>query len=152
MNDHALYQVQAALAALLQTGFAANVETVAHDRDLQTDPFQANELPGVLVRCTGCESYPSNYQSQQEHNAAFFLDIVTGETVALAIGRRASQIAAEAHRIIRTDMTLGGKTQPIETVGLGVVEQQGADLGTVSLPLIIKFVTPRDDYTTIIIN
>lgn len=152
MNDHALYQVQAALAALLQTGLAANVETVTHDRDLQSDPFQASELPGVLVRCTGCESYPSNYQSQQEHNAAFFLDIVTGETVALAIGRRASQIAAEAHRIIRTDMTLGGKTQPIETVGLGVVEQQGADLGTVSLPLIIKFVTPRDDYTTIIIN
>lgn len=153
MSDHALWQVQSVIATLLATEFDPGlVATVTHDRDLRVEPFTAAELPGVAVRTTGAEVAPNNYQAQSEWTASFFVDVVSGETATLAIGRLASQIAAEAHRILFADRTLGGLTQPMETQALGVLEQDGSDIGLITMPVIVKFTTPRDDHTTIITN
>ena len=153
MSDHALWLVQSALTDLLAGHLPPDqVRTVIQDRNLESEPFDDSELPAVVVRTTGADSYPSNYQSQQEHSADFFINIVTGEESGLAVSRRASQIAALIHSVIWDNRTLDGKTQPIETQGLGVVQQQGPDIGAVSLPLIVKFTTPRGDYTTLLTN
>lgn len=153
MSDHALWQVQSAIVSLLSAEFDPGlVVTITHDRDLRIEPFDESELPGLLVRTTGADVAPNNYQSQSEWTASFFVDVVSGETSTLSIGRIAAQIGAEAHRILFADKTLGGLTQPLETQALGILEQEGSDTGLITMPVLVKFTTPRDDHTTIITN
>ena len=145
MSTPAVFQIQNALATLLDAALASSIIV---DR-ASNEPVAASEIPAVVIN-PGDQAYAEFDLSTTEHTAEFGLDIYEQKTLAKSISRNQQDTIALIVAALQANRTLGGMVQTMEEQAVSSPDGNAPDVGAVTLTIRIVYFTPRGDFNTII--
>ncbi|SDA14952.1 hypothetical protein [Sphingomonas sp. NFR15] len=145
-GDPAIVKVTEAATALFREGMGINVFV---DRS-EDDPIREEERPAMAIRCVQIEFTPAMGQGEMLHECTFDFDFYEEDLTFGGISANLSRMIARGNALVAADRTLGGMLQQFELRTATAELDATPDLGCAILTAEISFLTPRDDFTTIL--
>ena len=149
MSDHALTQVEDALAAILGAYGALSAQTVlvAESADIAIEEIA---LPALLITTTAYSFEVADESWQTIHTATIEVEAISTTPAAATISRVNRNTLAHVLAAIAANRTLGLGIQDIQEDDIAPVEPRGKDVDAASLQFRVQFFTSRSNWFTIV--
>lgn len=145
-GEPSIVKVTEAIATLLEGMTDVNVFPDRSD----SEPIQESERPAVALRFTRIEFQPTGSQSEIRHAATLDMDFYEVEPTEARISTKLSRMMAEANVLIAADRTIGGLVESFELREATAELDFVPDYGCATLTAELTWLTPRNDFTTIL--
>lgn len=149
MADHALTQVENALAAILSAYAPLAAFTVAVSESLDI-AIEDTALPALLISTTSYGFEVSDENWQTLHTAKIEIEAIHATQSSGTISRANREALANVLAAIAADRTLGLGIQDIQEDDIAPAEPRGKDVDGASLLFNVQFFTSRNDWFTIL--
>lgn len=114
------------------------------------EPIGESERPAVAFRFTRVQFLPTGGQSEIRHAATLDIDFYEVEPTEARISTKLSRMIAEGNALIAADRTVGGRVESFELSEASAELDFVPDYGCATLTCELTWLTPRDDFTTIL--
>ena len=149
MSEHALTQVEDALAAILTAYGALAGQTVltAESADIAIEDLT---LPALLITTTAYSFEVADENWQTIHTATIEVEAISKTPATATISRANRNTLAHVLAAIAANRTLGLGIQDIQEDDIAPVEPRGKDVDAASLQFRVQFFTSRSNWFTIV--
>jgi hypothetical protein len=146
-GDPAIVKVTGAAVALFKAGMQG--VNVFADRS-EDDPIREEERPAMALRFVQMQFTPTGGQAEMRHECVLDIDFYEENLSYGGISANLSRMIARANALVAGDRTLGGLLEQFELRSATAEIDTTPDLGCAVLSSELSFLTPRDDFTTIL--
>ena len=145
-GEPSIVKVTDALATLFAGMSGVNIFPDRSD----SEPIDESERPAVAFRFTRVEFQPTGGQSEIRHAATLDMDFYELEPTEGRISTKMSRMIAAANTLIAADRTVGGRVESFELREATAELDYVPDYGCATLTCDLTWLTPRNDFTTIL--
>jgi hypothetical protein len=116
----------------------------------EDEPVLDEERPCCVIRIVDVQFSPAMGQSEMRHDVTVDFDFYEPILSSATITRRLAGMIAEANALIAADRTVSGMLESFELRSATAEIDAMPDLGCATLTGELTFLTPRNDFTTIL--